>query len=126
MEKKQKKEIKKSKISAGKVIAIGAGVAALGAGAYYFLGPNGKKNQQKAKVWMTKMEKEIGSKMKKIKSATEPIYHKTVDALTETYSKQYKEHAPEIKAFAKQLKSNWKKVEQKVKPVSKQTKKAKK
>lgn len=119
----EKKVIKKSKISTGKVIAIGASVAALGAGAYYFLGPNGKKNQQKAKVWMTKMEKEVGGKMKKVKSATLPIYHKTVDTLAETYSKQYKEHAPEIKAFAKHLKSNWKGVEKKAKPVIKKAKK---
>lgn len=125
MEKKQKKEIKKSKISTGKIIAIGAGVAALGAGAYYFLGPNSKKHQQKAKVWMTKMEKEAESKMKKIKSVTGPIYRKTVDTLAETYSKQYKEHVPEIKAFAKHLKSSWKGVEKKAKPVIKQGKKLK-
>ena len=106
-----KKVVKKSKVSVGKVVALGAGVAALGAGAYLFLGPNGKKNQQKAKVWMNKMEKEVNSKMKKIKGATMPIYHKTVDSLSENYSKQYKEHAPEIKAFAKHLKTSWKSVE---------------
>jgi hypothetical protein len=110
MENKQKKETKqkKNKISAGKIIATGAGVAILAAGAYYFLGPNGKKNQKKAKVWMTKMEKEAEGKVKKIKNATLPMYHKTIDTLVETYSKKYKEHAPEIKAFAKHLKSNWK------------------
>jgi DNA helicase TIP49 (TBP-interacting protein) len=115
MKNKIKKEVKKNKISAGKVIAIGAGVAAIGAGAYYFLGPNGKKNQKKAKVWMTKMEKEAEGKVKKIKNATLPMYHNTVDTLVETYSKQYKEHAPEIKAFAKHLKNNWKGIGKKAK-----------
>ena len=118
-----KKEVKKGKISVGKVVALGAGVAALGAGAYYFLGPNGKKNQKKVKVLMTKMEKEVGSKMKKVESATLPIYHKTVDTLAETYSKQYKEHAPEIKAFAKHLKGSWKDIEKKTKPTITKAKK---
>jgi hypothetical protein len=119
----QKKEVKKGKISVGKAVAIGAGVATLAAGMYYFLGPNGKKNQQKAKVWMSKMDKEVVAKMKKIKGATLPIYQKTVDALAESYSKQYKEHAPEIKAFAKHLKSNWKGLEKKAKPAIKKAKK---
>jgi len=123
MENKTKKVVKKSKVSVAKIAAVGAGVVALGAGAYYFLGPNGKKNQQKAKVWMTKMEKEVEGKMKKIKSATEPIYHKTVDTLAETYSKQYKEHAPEIKAFAKHLKTSWKNVKMQAKPELKKVKK---
>ena len=116
MENKQKKEVKKGRMSAGSVMAVGATVAALGAGAYYFLGKNGKKHQKTAKVWMTKMEKEVGSKMTKIESITKPIYHKAVDALAENYSKQYKEHAPEIKAFAKHLKDSWKEVEKKAKP----------
>ena len=114
--KKETKQIKKSKISAGKVMAIGAGVAALGAGAYYFLGPNGKKNQQKAKIWMTKMEKEVVKKTATLKNASAPVYHKVVDSLTQEYSKQYKEHAPQIKAFASHLKSQWKKTEKKVAP----------
>ncbi len=110
-----KKIAKKSGISVGKVVAIGAGVAALGAGAYYFLGSNGKKNQKKAAVWMSSMKKEISQKMTTIKNATEPIYHKAVDAITVSYGKQYKEHAPEIKAFAKQLKSEWKGAQKQVK-----------
>jgi hypothetical protein len=120
----QKKETKKSKISAGKVIAAGAGIAALGAGAYYFLGPDGKKNQKKAKVWMTKMEKETAKKMATIKSTTRPIYHKVIDTLAENYSKQYKEHAPQIRAFAEHLKSSWKNIEKKTKPIGKKVKKA--
>ena len=118
----KEKQIKKSKISTGKVVAIGAGVAALGAGAYYFLGPNGKKNQQKAKVWMTKMEKEVAKKMTTIKNASEPIYHNAVDTLAKNYAKQYKEHAPEIKAFAEHLKSSWKNIEKKTKSTIKKAK----
>lgn len=110
----KKIKTKKSKISAGKAIAIGAGVATLAAGAYYFLGPNGKKNQKKATVWTTKMKKEVEKKVATIKNVSEPIYHNVVDTLAMNYSKQYKAHAPEIKAFAKHLKSEWKGIEKKV------------
>lgn len=114
IEKKETKPIKKSKISAGKAIAIGAGVATLAAGAYYFLGPNGKRNQKKATVWMIKMKKEVEKKVATIKNISEPIYHNVVDTLATNYSKQYKAHVPEIKAFAKHLKSEWKSAEKKV------------
>ncbi len=119
-----KKIIKKSKMSAGKMVAIGAGVAALSAGAYAFFGPNGKKNQKKAKALMAKMEKEVAQKMKAVKSASAPMYHKAVDALATTYSKAYKEYGPEIQVFAKQLKGKWKDVEKKTKPAIKRVKKA--
>jgi hypothetical protein len=44
------------------MMAIGGGVAALGAGAYAFLGPNAKKNQKKAKAWIAKMETVVEKK----------------------------------------------------------------
>ena|ERR1700733_8011150 len=119
MVKKTKKEIVKkstkkgSGMSAGKILAIGAGIAAASAGAYAFLGPNGKKNQKKAKVWMAKMEKEIAVKMKDVKNASMPIYHSAVDAIAESYSKEYKMHSAEIQAFAKKLKSQWTSAEKK-------------
>lgn len=119
----QKKQVKKVGVSAGKVVAIGAGVIAAGAGAYYFLGQKGKANQKKAKVWMTKMEKEALTKIKKVKNITEPIYHNAVDTLAVNYAKQYKEYAPEIKAFAKQLKGKWKGAEKKAQPAIKNAKK---
>jgi gas vesicle protein len=120
----KKKQIKKKKTSAGKVIAIGAGLAALGAGAYYLLGPNGKANQKKAAAWMTKMKKEAQKKIGKIKNVSEPIYHNVLDTLAENYSKQYKQHVPEIKAFTKQLKSGWSEIKKEVKPIIKKAKKA--
>ncbi len=113
---------------AGKAIAVGASVAAIGAGAYYFLGPKGKTHRKKAKVWMTKMEKEVEKKVKTIKKMSGPIYHQAVDALAENYSKEYKAHAAEIKAFANKLKSEWKGAEKKAKakarPVVRKVKKA--
>ena len=54
----------KKGMSLGKRVMIGAGVAAVGAGAYYLLGPDGKKNQKKAKAWMAKMKKEHAGEIK--------------------------------------------------------------
>jgi len=99
---------KNNKMSAGKKVTIGATVVALGAGAYYLLGPNSKTHQKKAKVLLAKMKREIADKATKAKNMTEPLYHKAVDALAATYSKQYKMHEKDIKAFAKKLKSKGK------------------
>lgn len=99
---------KKSKMSGGKTIAIGAGVAALGAGAYYLLGPNAKAHQKKASTLMAKIKKEVTSEIKKVKKLTVPLYHKAVDTISENYSKEYKAYEKDIKAFAKKLKGEQK------------------
>lgn len=98
----------KKGISKGK-IAVAASLAAVGAGAYYLLGPNAKVHQKKAKVLMGKMKKEISGEIKKVKKVTPVIYRKAVDVISENYAKQYKMHEKEIKAFAKKMKSEWKK-----------------
>lgn len=109
----EKKIIKKG-MSAGKMVVIGAGVAAVGAGAYALLGPNGKKNQKRAGAWVSKMEKDAKKKLISLKNASAPVYHKAVDALASSYSKEYKAHEKEIKAFAKELKGDWKNASKKV------------
>lgn len=114
---------KKKGMSFSKEVAIGAGVAAAGAGAYYLFGPKGKQHQNKAKAWMVKMEKEVKMEFKKAKDITMPIYHKKVDALAKNYSKQYKEHKKEIDVLAKKLKGEWKNIKPKVKGVVKKVKK---
>ncbi len=117
---------KKGKGNVGKIVAISAGVAALGGAAYYFFGPKSNKHQKSAKAWMVKMKKEVAKKVDSTKGATEKLYHSTVDSLAKTYSTQYKAHAPEIVAFAKQLKGQWKHIAKSAKnTVKKATKKAK-
>ena len=109
------KKIKKG-MSTRKKMAIGAGVVAVGAasaGAYYLLGPNAKAHQKKASVLMAKIKKKLAQKAKKVKNLTEPLYHSAVDALADTYSKQYKAHEKDIKSLAIQLKKEWKKVKPK-------------
>lgn len=107
----------KKEISGGKMLARVAGAAALGAGAYYLLGPDAKAHQKKAKALMDKMQKEVGFEIKKIKEVSGPLYVKAVDAISENYAKQYKMHEPEIKALAKKLKEGWKTISKK--PVKK-------
>ena len=98
----------KKGMSVGKKVAIGAGVVAMGAGAYYLLGPNAKDNQKKAKALLAKIQKEMKSEIKNVKEVSAPLYDKAVDVISENYAKQYKLHGKDIKAFAKKLKSEWK------------------
>ena len=71
------KKINKKGLSGGKVLAVEAGMAALGAGAYYLLGPDGKKNQKKALALVSKIKKEVKSDAKKIKSEWKKVSKKT-------------------------------------------------
>jgi len=99
---------KKNKIGGKGMAAAAAGAAALGAGAYYLFGPNKKEHQKKAKVLMGKMRKEIVREAKKAKAVTIPVYHKAVDAISDTYAKEYKLHEKDIRAIAQKLKGEWK------------------
>ncbi len=116
-----KKTLKKGMSKSGKM-ALGAGVVALsavGAGAYYLLGPDGKKNQKKALVLVAKMKKEVTSEIKKAKKLSGPIYNKAVDIVSKNYAKQYKAHEKDIKAIASKLKKEWKDVEKNIKTTTK-------
>ncbi len=108
MKNKENNKNKKSGMSGGSMVAVGAGVAALGAGAYYLMGPKGKAHQKKVSALAAKMKKEVTSQAKKMKEISMPVYHKTVDMIAENYAKQYKMHEGDIQAFAKKLKSEWK------------------
>jgi D-alanyl-D-alanine dipeptidase len=96
------------KMSKSKKVATVAGLAALGAGAYYLLGPNAKAHQKKTGALLAKMKKDVQDEIKKAEKVTIPLYHKAVDIVSKNYAKQYKLHEPAIKAFAKKLKSKWK------------------
>lgn len=102
--------------------ATAAGAAAIGAGAYYLFGPNGKANQKKAKALVNKMKTEVKKEFKKAKEAGIPAYHKAVDVISKNYAKQYKLHEKDIKSIAQKLKSEWKEISGKAKKAVKQTK----
>ncbi len=118
---------KKNGMTGGKMLATGVGMA-LGAGAYYLLGPEGKKHQKKVSDLIGKMKTEVEKEVKKSKEITVPLYHKVVDSISAEYAKQYEMHEPEIKAFTKKLKREWKGAvkKAKTKPVKKLAKTSKK
>ncbi len=107
-----KKENKKSNI--GKGIAIGAGLAALAAAGYFFLGPNGKKNRKMTRGWMIKMKGEVVEKLESMKDISEEAYNKTVDAVAKAYTATGGKE--EVAKLAKELKSHWKSISKKIKP----------
>lgn len=110
-------------MSIGKKIAIGAGVVALGTGAFYLLGPNAKTHQKKAVALLAKMKKELAGEIKKAEKVSMPIYNKAIDKISKNYAKQYKLHEKDIKGFAKKLKGEWKNVEKVAKKKLKSIKK---
>lgn len=109
-------------MTVGKAVAIGVGVAATAAGAYYLFGPKGKAHQKKAKALVVKMKSELNKQIRKVKSASQPVYHSIVDAISKAYSKEYKEHIPEINALARELKGQWKSIQNKTKPSTRKVK----
>ncbi len=95
---------------AAKAAAIGAGIAAVAAGVYFFLGPNGKKHQQKFKGWMVKMKGEVIEKLEEVKDVTEPMYNKIVDTVAAAYTAQKNIPKAEIVALVSELKREWKNI----------------
>ncbi|MFA5932316.1 MAG: hypothetical protein WC793_02985 [Candidatus Paceibacterota bacterium] len=115
--------VKNKKMSVGKKVAIGAGLAAVGAGAFYLLGPNAKAHQKKVSALATKMKKEVTKEVKKAKAVTVPLYHKAVDTVSKNYAKQYKLHEKDINALAKKMKAEWRGAGKVVKKTVKKLKK---
>ncbi len=98
----------KSKSSTGKVLAVSAGIAALGAGAYLLFGPDAKKNQKKAKGWLVKMKGEIIEKMEQAKEVTAPVFSSIVDEVGTQYSKAKNIDTTELRAGIADIKRQWK------------------
>jgi hypothetical protein len=113
-----------SKSGVGKVVAVGAGIAALSVAAYMLFGPNGKKNQKAIKGWAIKMKGEIIEKLEAVKDVTAPVYEKIVGEVAAKYAKLKHIDAADIEAEVATLKKHWKaltksKVKKSVKKVTK-------
>lgn len=89
------------------MIKMGAGIAALAATAYFFLGPDGKKHQKKLKGWMVRMKGEVLEKLEDVQDLTEPIYNEIVDAVAKAEEINGKIPKEEIMALASELKGQW-------------------
>jgi len=110
--------------NAGKVLAVGAGVAALAAVGYFFFGPNGQKNIKKTKGWMIKFKGDVVDKLENAKEVTEDKYHSIVDTVASAYTKNNKATKEEIADLVKDLKKHWKAISGSKKSVKKAVKKA--
>ncbi len=102
-----KKSKGKGGMSGGAVAAIGASAVALGATAYYFLGPKAKAHQKKAKKWTLDAKKKIIEEIQEGRDITEAVYGKIVDNVVEPYMKKSAD-AAEVMKFAQALKKDWK------------------
>jgi hypothetical protein len=91
-----------------KLAVLGASLAGLAASAYFFFGPNGKKNQKYAKSWAIKMKGDVVEKLEKAKEISEPVYHQIIDMVATKYAKGSKISQIEIDELAKDLKKHWK------------------
>ena len=97
----------KKGMSATELTLVGAGLASIAAGTYFFLGPKGKKHQQDAAAWGTKMKGDIIKKLKTARAVSKPIYHDIVDAVAEKYQSEKVAGGKEVVALAKDLKKHW-------------------
>lgn len=95
-------------MSTGQVVGIGAGIAAIAAASYYFLGPEGKKNRKDMKGWMIKMKGEIVEKMEDAKEMTQNVYDQIVDSVAANYLKGGKVSIADVGTFVTSLKKQWK------------------
>lgn len=103
----QKKMDNKSS-KAVKVAVIGAGLAAVAAGAYFFFGPKGKKHQKNVKAWAIKMKGDVVEKLEKAREISEPVYHNIIDTVASQYAKKMKVGRAEVNELAADLKKHWK------------------
>ncbi|MDB5254049.1 MAG: Transrane(S)protein [Parcubacteria group bacterium] len=92
----------------GSMVAMGAGLAALAAGAYFFFGPDGKKHQKKMKGWMVRMKGEILEKLEDAQEVTQPIYNDIVDTVAKAQAVAGNIPKAEVLALAEDLKRQWK------------------
>ena len=103
--------MKKNTNNIGKIIAIGAGAAAITAAGYFFFCLNGPKNRKVMKGWMIKMKGDVVEKIEKVKDVTEDTYHNIVDTVAKSYVGSGSK--AEVEMLAKELKSHWKSISKK-------------
>ena len=104
--------MKKKKVenNTGKVLAISAGVAAIGVMSYLLVGPKGKKNQKNLKGWMLKMKGEVMEKMEDAKEVTMSAYENIVDEVGKKYKTLKNIDSSELASEIASLKKGWKAV----------------
>ncbi|MDQ5957343.1 MAG: hypothetical protein QG614_318 [Patescibacteria group bacterium] len=96
-----------NKDKAGVAVAVGAGVAAIGAIGYLLFGPNGKKNQKAVKSWTLKMKADVIEKLEDLDEVTSAAYDNIVDEIESKYKKIRNIDEKDLQAEIAVLKKNW-------------------
>lgn len=104
-------------LSGAHMFALGAGVVAAAAAAYFFLGPKGERHRAETKAWALKMRGEVMEKLEEAGDMTESAYYGIVDSVAAKYDKAMKESSTEIAALAHDLKKHWKNIGKSVREV---------
>jgi hypothetical protein len=102
-----KKKTTKEGSGAMKLLTFGASLASLAATAYFFLGPQGEKNQKQVKSWAIKMKADVIEKLEQLREINEPVYNEIIDSVAAKYEKKLQSSPREIKALAQDLKKHW-------------------
>ncbi len=119
----KKQTTKKGASKGAQTAAVTAGVAGLAAAAYFFLGPNGKKNQKAVKSWAIKMKGDVVEKLENAREVGEPVYHQIIDTVAAKYEKGKATAPAEVQALAQDLKKHWKIISSAIAPAKKTVKK---
>lgn len=119
----KKQTTKKGASKGAQTAAVTAGVAGLAAAAYFFLGPNGKKNQKAVKSWAIKMKGDVVEKLENAREVGEPVYHQIIDTVAAKYEKGKTTAPAEVQALAQDLKKHWKTISSAITPAKKAVKK---
>jgi hypothetical protein len=91
-----------------KVVAAGAGMAAIAAaGAYFLSGTRGAKNRERISGWALKLKGEVLEKLENLKEIDQEVYHRLVDKTAQRYGRVKRVSAAELKHMTEELKGAW-------------------
>ena len=101
-------------------MAVGAGIIAAMAGAYFMYGAkDAAKNRKKVKGWVLKAKGEVVEKLEKVQHATQEQYEATVDTVLNKYQAVKNIDIEEVDSLRKDLKRHWKGFQAELKKVRK-------
>lgn len=103
---------KKKETDAGQLIgaALAGAAAATAAGLVYLGTGDTEKKTKKVRGWMLKAKGDVLEKIEKMDEVTKEKYDKTVDTITDKYSKYDHVKKTELSALKKELKQHWKNI----------------
>jgi hypothetical protein len=117
---KAKGKVVAKKGGVGEKTAVGVGIIAAIAGAYFLYGSkDAAKNRKKIRGWTLKAKGEVLEKLEKMQDATEAEYGSIVDAVMRKYSAIKSIDTAEVDSLGKDLKRHWKNFTKEVKKVKK-------